>query len=137
MKNDYYPVATYETAHGLSIVCTRARILITKNQNGKTVVVTGGNQPISESSSTEYIMGNIAAIATTDNSALAMFPMNTAIEGQTLLVPICTQSSVVSYTNKAALLAHKQYNIIGDMMYGSKRYFTDGYFAIEDPEVAS
>ncbi len=135
MDDDYFPIATYETAHGLIIVCTRARILITKNQNGKTVVVTGANQPKSSESSTDYIMGAISAIATTDDTELAAFPMQTAIEGQTLLVPICTQSSTVSYTDKAALLAHKQYAVIGDILYGGKRYFTDGYFAIEDGEV--
>ena len=137
MDDDYFPIATYETTHGLTIVCTRGRILITKNQNGKTVVVTGANQPKSSGSSTDYIMGAISAIATTDDTALAAFPMQTAIEGQTLLAPICTQSSTVSYTDKAALLAHKQYNIIGDITYDNKRYFTDGYFAIEDEEATT
>lgn len=135
--DDYFPVAAYQTDNGLSIICRRARILITRNQKGKTVVVTGGNQPISSGSSADYIMGKISAIATSDDSVLAAFPMNTAIEGQTLLVPICTQSSAVSYTDKAALLAHKQYAVIGDILYGGKRYFTDGYFAIEDGEAAT
>ncbi|HAM68988.1 MAG TPA: hypothetical protein DCP68_05185 [Ruminococcus sp.] len=135
MDDDYFPVATYQTSNGLSIICRRARILITRNQKGKTVVVTGSNQPISSGSSTDYIMGAISAIATTDDTELAAFPMQTAIEWQTLLVPICTQSSTVSYTDKAALLAHKQYAVIGDILYGGKRYFSDGYFAIEDGEV--
>lgn len=134
MDNDYFPVAAYQTPNGLSIVCTRGRILITKNQAGKVIVVTGGNQPISEGSSSDYIMGKISAIATTDNTELVLYPVNTAMSFQTLIVPICTASSEVSYTKGCGLYAYKQYNVLCNITYNGRRYFSDGYFAIEDPE---
>jgi len=135
MKNDYFPIATYEATHGLTIVCTRARILITKNQNGKTVVVTGANQPKSSGSSTDYIMGEISAIATTDDAAFWSFTANTHIGHQTYIMPLGTMSSNLSYTDKAGLLAYKQNDVIGGIIYGNKRYFSDGYFAIEDAQL--
>ena len=134
MDDDYFPIATYETPNGLSIVCTRGRILITKNQAGKVVVVTGGNQPVSEGASSDYIMGKISAIATTDDTSLILYPVNTAVGFQTLIVPICTSSSEVSYTKNAGLFAYKQYNVLCNVTYNDRRYFSDGYFAIEDPE---
>lgn len=134
MSNDYFPIAAYQTANGLSIVCTRGRILITRNQNGKTVVVTGGNQPISSGSSTDYIMGTISAIATTDDETFWSYTINTRVGHQTYIMPIGTMSSSLSYTDKAGVLAYKQNTVIGDIIYGNKRYFADGYFAIEDAQ---
>lgn len=132
-REDYFPVGTYVTQNGVSIVCRCGRILITRNQNGKLVVVTGAN-PAKSDSTTDYIMGKISAIAETDNVPFIAHTINTAIGYQTHIIPICTMSSTLSYTDKAGLLAYKQNTFIGNILYNNKRYFSDGYFAIEDPE---
>ena len=132
-RTDYYPLSTYATPNGVSIVCSRARILITRNQNGKVVVVTGAN-PVIADSTTDYIMGQISAIAETDNVPFIAHTINTAISHQTYIMPICTMSSALSYTDKAGVLAYKQNTAIGNILYNGKRYFSDGYFAIEDEE---
>ncbi|MCQ2408521.1 MAG: hypothetical protein MJ065_08370 [Oscillospiraceae bacterium] len=136
MQDDYFPVGVYVTSNGISIVCRRARILITRNQNGKVVVVTGAN-PAKSDSSTDYIMSAVCAISTDDNVERIVFPVNTAIGYQTMIQPLCTAAYNLSFTNKAGLLAYKQSNAIGNIRYGEKCYFTDGYFAIEDEEVMS
>ncbi len=135
-QDDYFPVGTYITQNGVSIVCRRGRILITRNQNGKLVVVTGAN-PAKSASTTDYIMGNISAIATTDDVTVNAYSVNTALGYQTYIMPICTMSSALSYTDKAGLLAYKQNTFIGNILYNGKRYFSDGYFAIEDEEAAT
>ncbi|GEM_PF-3989157 len=136
MQDDYFPVGVYVTPHGVSIVCRRARILITRNQNGKTVVVTGAN-PAKTDSSTNYIMSAVCAISTDDDVERIAFPVNTAIGYQTMIQPLCTASYDLSFTDKAGLLAYKQSNALGNIRYGEKRYFTDGYFAIEDEETTA
>lgn len=135
-QDDYFPVAAYVTANGVSIVCRRARILITRNQNGKVVVVTGANEPAA-GSTTDSFMSRITALSVYDDAERRAFPVNTEIGFQTMIIPVCTASSELSYTDKAGLLAYKQSNAVGNILYGDKRYFTDGYFAIEDPEPAS
>lgn len=132
-QDDYFPVGAYVTQNGVSIVCRRGRILITRNQNGKLVVVTGAN-PADSASTTDHIMGNISAIATTDDASFNAYPVNTALGYQTYIMPICTMSSALSYTDKAGLIAYKQNTSVQNVQYNDKRYFSDGYFAIEDPE---
>lgn len=132
-RTDYYPLSTYVTPNGVSIVCSRARVLITRNQNGKVVVVTGANPAIADST-TDYIMGQISAITETDDVPFIAHTINTAIDHQTYIMPICTMSSTLSYTDKAGLLAYKQNAAIGNILYNNKRYFSDGYFVVEDPE---
>ncbi len=133
MQDDYFPVGVYTAANGVSIICRRARILITRSQKGKVIVVTGAN-PARSDSDTDYIMSKVCVIASDDDAERIDFPVNTEIGCQTLIVPLCTASSALSYTNKAGLLAYKQSTAAGSILYGNKRYFTDGYFAIEDEE---
>lgn len=132
-KTDYFPVSVYVMPNGVSIICSRARILITRNQKGKVVVVTGAN-PAKSDSTTNYIMGAISAIATTDDETFWSYTINTQVGHQTYIMPIGTMSSSLSYTDKAGVLAYKQNTVIGDIIYGNKRYFADGYFAIEDAQ---
>lgn len=136
-SNDtYFPVASYATACGISIICRRSRILITRNQNGKTVVAVGCNSDAASnlSSTVDAVMSNILATAGTDDALVGGFTLNTSIIFQTYIMPICTMSSTLSYTDKAGLLVYKQNVAIGNILYNDKRYFSDGYFAVEDPE---
>lgn len=130
----FFPVSVYVMENGISIICSNGRILITRNQNGKVVVVTGAVAN-GLSSDTNYHMSKIAAIATTDNTPFAATSTNVNVGGQTLIIPICTLSSTLSYTDKAGWLVYKQNASIGHILFGNKRYFTDGYFVIEDPQI--
>lgn len=136
-SNDtFFPVATYATTYGVSIICRRSRILITQNKSGKTVVAVGCNSTAASnlSSTVDAIMSTIYAVAETDDEPYGGYILNTSIGFQTYIVPICTMSSTLSYTDKAGLLAYKQNVAIGNIVYNDKRYLSDGYFAVEDPE---
>lgn len=136
-SNDtFFPVAAYATTYGVSIICRRSRILITRNQSGKTVVAVGCNSTAASnlSSTVDAVMSSIYAVAETDDEPYGGYTLNTSIGFQTYIVPICTMSSILSYTDKAGLLAYKQNVAIGNTQYNNKRYLSDGYFAIEDPE---
>ena len=137
-SNDtFFPVAAYATTYGVSIICRRSRILITRNQNGKTVVAVGCHAADASdlSSTVDAVMSTILAAAEIDDAQDGGgCTLNTAISFQTYIIPICTFSSTLSYTDKAGLLAYKQNTAIGNILYNNKRYFSDGYFAIEDPE---
>ncbi len=137
-SNDtYFPVAAYATAYGVSIICRRSRILITRNQNGNTVVAVGCNSTAASdlSSTVDAVMSTILAAAETDDVSEGGFTLNTVIGFQTYIMPICTFSSTLSYTDKAGMLTYKQNVTIGNILYNGKRYFSDGYFVIEDEEV--
>ncbi len=127
----HFPVSAYTTKNGVSIIGSLGRILITRNQNGK-VVVAYGAAPDESNVDTDYYMGQISAIATTDGLPFTAFRANTAIGGQTLIIPICTLSSGLSYTDKAGILVHKQNTVMGTILFNGKQYFTDGYFVMED-----
>lgn len=137
-NDTFFPVASYATSYGVLIICQRSRILITRNQNGKTVVAVGCNAPAASdlSSTVDDVMSNILAAAETDDApGGGACTLNTTIGYQTYIMPICTFSSTLSYTDKAGLLAYKQNTVIGNILYNGKRYFSDGYFVIEDEEV--
>ena len=134
--NVYRPQKAYKTQNGILIVCDTGRILITKNQNGKVVVACGAYKPTGNQwNESEYVMGKIAAIAVTDDVPFVEHEIDTSnLASQTLTVPICTCSSTPSYTDKAGVFEYRQYDVIGNFQHDNKRYFTDGYFVIEDPE---
>ena len=146
---DYRPAVAYACEKGISILCDRGRILITKNNSGKTVVAFGENSPAQTISDpaekTAAVMGTICAIADGDadtykfliNNCSAYTYQHRRLFNQTLIIPIPTQAGfgTVSYTNSAGLLFLPQTLDVCNFMYKGKRHFSDGYFAIEDGEV--
>lgn len=148
-NSDYRPSVAYVCEKGISVFCDRGRILITKNNSGKTVVAFGESQPgqtISDPAErTAAVMGTIAAFADGDsdsykyiiNNCNAYTYQSRRLFNQTLVIPIPTQAGfgTVSYTNSAGLLFLPQTLDVCNFTYNGKRYFSDGYFAIEDGEV--
>jgi len=133
--NAYLPSAVYECSGGIAIVCWYGRVVITKNQRGETMVVF--NSKYSSQNSTVDNMATIGAIAYTDGGTYYDFKMNTNTCNQTQLIPICSCSGFdeKSYAETALVATYKQYSSIGFIVYNNKRYFYDGYFAIEDEMV--
>jgi hypothetical protein len=131
----YFPSKVYECSGGIAIVCSYGRIVITKNQRGETTVIFNTG---TSSSSTNEAMATVGAIAYTDRSTFATCKVNTNISSQTLLVQICScaEFDTESFTEAVQLSAYKQFTTIGFLTYNNKRYFFDGYFAIEDPETS-
>lgn len=134
-KNNFKPMHTYQTEHGLSIVCSAGRILITKNQNGDVIIAAGqGYSSTGTEDSVDTVMGTLAVICENDDSSFRSCRVNVNAFSQTLPIPICTCSSTESYTDHAFWMQYKQNSSIGNIQYGGKRYFTDGFFAVEDEE---
>lgn len=145
-ETDYRPIGAYVCEKGISIICSRARILITKTNNNKTTVAFGNATPGTESTSTGIavktaaVMSEICCIADGDEDTFK--PLTNNVTGstydrlfnQTLIIPIPTQAGfgTVSYTNHAGLILLPQTRDICNFTYDNKRYFSDGYFAIED-----
>ena len=143
---DYNPLYAYVCEKGISIETARARILITKTNNGKTAVAFGESEPRTMSSSegiakkTAAVMNTICAIADGDGDTYKFFINNCynliydRLFNQTLIIPIPTQAGfgVASYTDHAGLILLPQTRDICNFTYNNKRYFSDGYFAIED-----
>lgn len=143
---DYNPLHAYVCEKGISIETARARILITKTNNGKTAVAFGDSTPGTSSSSegiakkTAAVMNTICAIADGDGDDYKFFINNCynniydRLFNQTLIIPIPTQAGfgAVSYTDHAGLILLPQTRDICNFSYNNKRYFSDGYFAIED-----
>lgn len=137
--NVYRPTATYECSGGIAIVCGYGRIVITKNQRGETMLIFNSADTTSTSPSSQTVVANMAtigAIAYTDRGTFYHFKMNTNLGNQTQLIPICSCSGFdeKSYTETALVSTYKQYSSIGFIVYNNKRYFYDGYFAIEDEQ---
>ena len=131
----YYVNAVYECSGGISIVCSRGRIVITKNQRGETMIVFNS---VYNGASLAENMVTIGAIAYTDSSTYADYKVNTNTSSQTLLIPICSCAAfdTESYTTTVLLSAYKQFTTVGFLTYNNKRYFFDGYFATEDTETS-
>lgn len=150
-ETDYEPMHAYVCEKGISIVCSRARILITKTNNNKTVVAFGNVCPGTAASSTGVavktaaVMSEICCIADGDEDTYKGLTNNVKdstydrLFNQTLIIPIPTQAGfgTVSYTNHAGLVLLPQTRDICNFTYNNKRYFSDGYFAIEDEEVST
>lgn len=129
----YFPSKVYECSGGIAIVCSYGRIVITKNQRGETTVIFNTG---TSSSSTNEAMATIGTIAYTDRSTFAAYKVNTNVQSQTELIRLCScaEFDTESYTTTVQLSAYKQFTTIGHLTYNNKRYFFDGYFAVEDPE---
>lgn len=141
MANVYRPTATYECSGGIAIVCGYGRIVITQNQRGETMLIFNTADTSSTSQSSQTVAANMAtigAIAYTDASTFANYKVNTNTSSQTLLIPLCSCAAfdTESYTTTVLIAAYKQFTTIGFLTYNNKRYFFDGYFAIEDPETS-
>lgn len=134
-KSNYRPVSTHQAANGLVIHCNAGRILITRNQNGDVVVVFGTGYSTTNTGSTVHdVMLLLAAVCVEDDDTFRSFRTNNTLFNQTLLTPICTCASTKSYTDHAFWMSYKQYIAVGYIQYNGKRYFTDGFYAVEDEE---
>lgn len=141
--NDYKPLDVYVCSGGISIICKCGRIAIGKTNNNETAVVFGDNpadQSGSDAERTAGTMSTICAIAESDSESYKYLLNNTA-QGiynrrhpQTYLIPVPTNGSPekVSYTPSIMLLWLVQTRDVCHFSYNNKRYFSDGYFAIED-----
>lgn len=138
------PDIAYICSGGISIKCRIGRIVITKTNNGKTAVLfpenheyNGTDEQLSDSTN-----ATIAAIAEGDTDTFKYFRNNCSYAtggrrfNQTYLVPIPTNAGMGtrSYTSQAALLFLPQTRDHCNFTYNNKRYFSDGYYAIEDEE---
>ena len=137
----YCPSQLYRCKHGVllrmnaSISTNFAYLLITKNQNGKTVVVlpnltTSSGTTIATTSTT-----NIAPICW-DDSATATFSFSRAAFGnyQTLLTPFITTATIGerSFTPDAFWIPFYQYSEFGKLTIDGVDYLHTGYWAIRD-----
>lgn len=141
--NDYKPLDVYVCSGGISIVCKCGRIAIGKTNNNETAVVFGdnlANQSGSDAERTAATMSTICSIAESDSESYKYLISNTNIVTydrrypQTYLIPVPTNGSPekVSYTPSVMLLWLAQTRDVCHFSYNNKRYFSDGYFAIED-----
>lgn len=147
---DYEPRGVYKCAGGISIICLSGRITITKTNNDETAIAFGSRVAMIKlqdwSYRLEYNMAFIECIAESDDGTNNTFINNVNGTGdgaylyrrysQTLLVPLITQSHTgkSSYLTKTKVLLYAQSRDVCNTQYNGKRYFSDGYFAIEDPE---
>lgn len=142
-SNDYKPLDIYVCSGGISIVCKGGRIAIGKTNNNETAVAFGDNpadQSGSDAERTAVTMSAICAIAESDSESYKYLINNTNIVAynrrhpQTYLIPVPTNGSPekVSYTPSVMLLWLAQTRDVCHFTYNNKRYFSDGYFAIED-----
>lgn len=143
-SNDYKPLDVYVCSGGISIICECGRIAIGKTNNNETAVTFGAdpaNFNISpENERIAQTMAYVCAIAESDSESFKSLINNTNKERyawrhpQTYLIPVPTNGSPekVSYTPSVMLLWLAQTRDVCHFSYNNKRYFSDGYFAIED-----
>lgn len=142
---DYKPIDMYVCSGGISIVCQRGRIAIGKTVNGDTAVAFGsgisGSGDTDTKKRTATSMSTLYSIAESDGPDINNFWNNTSgnvaerLYKQTYLIPMPTLGSheKASYLPKIMLVWLPQTRDICNFTYNDKRYFSDGYFAIEDP----
>lgn len=143
--DDYKPIDVYICSEGISIVCQRGRIAIGKTVNGDTAVAFGsgiaGSGETNALKRTATSMSALYSIAESDGPDVNNFWNNTGsnvaerLYKQTYLIPVPTLGSheKASYLPKIMLVWLPQTRDICNFTYNDKRYFSDGYFAIEDP----
>ena len=140
---DYKPLDVYVCSGGISIICQCGRIAIGKTNNNETAVAFGdnpANRSLSDAERTAATMSAICAISESDSESYKYLINNTNKERyawrhpQTYLIPVPTNGSPekVSYTPSVMLLWLAQTRDVCHFSYNNKRYFSDGYFAIED-----
>lgn len=141
--NDYKPLDVYVCSGGISIICKCGRIAIGKTNNNETAVIFGAdpaNMSGSDSERTAQSMAYVCAIAESDSESFKSLINNTNKERyayrhpQTYLIPVPTNGSPekTSYLPSAMLVWLAQTRDVCHFSYNNKRYFSDGYFAIED-----
>lgn len=141
--SDYKPLDVYVCSGGISIICKCGRIAISKTNNNETAVVFGddlANLSGSDTERTAQTMYTICAIAESDSESYKYLINNTNIVTydrrypQTYLVPVPTHGSPekTSYLPSVMLVWLAQTRDVCHFSYNNKRYFSDGYFAIED-----
>lgn len=141
--DDYTPLDVYVCSGGISIICKCGRIAIGKTNNNETAVIFGAdiaNVTGSDSERTAQAMAYVCAIAESDSESFKSLINNANKERyayrypQTYLIPVPTNGSPekVSYTPSVMLLWLAQTRDVCHFSYNNKRYFSDGYFAIED-----
>ena len=143
-RYDYKPLDVYVCSGGISIICNCGRIAIGKTNNNETAVIFGADRAnfnISpENERIAQTMAYVCAIAESDSESFKSLINNTNKERyawrhpQTYLIPVPTNGSPekVSYTPSIMLLWLAQTRDVCHFSYNNKRYFSDGYFAIED-----
>lgn len=141
---DYKPLGVYVCSNGISIVCQYGRIAIGMTNNNETAVMFGSDaadRNISPKvSRVSVVMDNICAIAESDTTTFKFITNNSTLaqyyfkDPQTYLIPVPTNGSPekVSYTPSVMLVWLAQTRDVCHFSYNNKRYFSDGYFAIED-----
>lgn len=141
--NDYKPIDVYVCSGGISIICQNGRIAIGKTNNNETAVAFGdnpANQSGSDAERTAATMSAICAISESDSESYRYLINNTNVvtydrrHPQTYLIPVPTNGSPekTSYLPSAMLVWLAQTRDVCHFAYNNKRYFSDGYFAIED-----
>lgn len=141
--DDYKPIDVYVCSGGISIICKCGRIAIGNTNNNETAVAFGGDlasQSGSNIERTAQVMSTICAISESDSGSYKQLLNNTSQSLydrtylQTYLVPVPTHGSPenASYTPSVMLLWLAQTRDVCHFSYNNKRYFSDGYFAIED-----
>ena len=142
--NDYKPLDVYVCSGGISIICNCGRIAIGKTNNNNETAVMFGADPAhlsgSDAERTAQSMAYLCAIAESDSESFKSLINNTNKERyadrypQTYLIPVPTNGSPekVSYTPSVMLVWLAQTRDVCHFSYNNKRYFSDGYFAIED-----
>lgn len=142
---DYKPIDVYVCSGGISIICKSGRIAIGKTNNNETAV-TFGADPADFNISPEneriaQTMAYVCAIAESDSETYYRSIINNTNreryalrDPQTYLIPIPTHGSPekTSYLPSAMLVWLAQTRDVCHFAYNNKRYFSDGYFAIED-----
>ena len=110
----------------------KGSIIITKTNNGKTAIITGGASTISAALTTSILSTSWGDA--TDSTKMISF--SSSAQNQTQFVPFTTyaQAGTVSYTPKAFYLPATQYASIGygKISDGTNTYITNGYWAIKD-----
>ena len=136
--DNFRPTGVYKTNDALMIVCPYGRILITKSNKGDTMVCCGNNYTSATSSQTLiFTMRTVYCVAVTDNAPIFTTYIGATTGYGTLLVPTlltCNNTDQPTYADKVLWVHQAQNRSIGYFQYGGKRYFTDGFFAAEDPE---
>lgn len=142
---DYKPLDAYVCSGGISIICKCGRIAIGKTNNNETAVTFGAdpaNFNISpENERIAQTMAYVCAIAESDSKTPYVSIINNTTREryafrdlQTYLIPVPTNGSPekTSYLPSVMLLWLAQTRDVCHFSYNNKRYFSDGYFAIED-----
>ncbi len=108
-------------------------LLITKNNYGKTVIISAAN-----SSGRGCVDGNIALrVADGDEPPLDNIKSHAFSPGKddyTVLIPFTTHAEfgAISYTPNAFYMPIAQYRDVGLLMIEGKTYITNGYWAVLD-----